>query len=144
MAQLLLLLALILFISFILSSKGRKQLSNTSPLILWRNLFYLLTAAGLVLFILGRSHWMAPLFTALAALTLQVISNKGKIPKASSSNTMSRAEALDILGLSGTPSNEEIIEAHRKLMQKVHPDQGGNDYLAAQLNQARQVLLADD
>ncbi len=53
-----------------------------------------------------------------------------------------RDEALLILGLNGNPDRNEIIAAHRKLIQKLHPDRGGNDYLAARVNQAKDVLLA--
>ncbi|MDQ7076205.1 MAG: molecular chaperone DnaJ [Gammaproteobacteria bacterium] len=57
---------------------------------------------------------------------------------------MSQAEALEILGLDpAEPLNrKQITSAHRKLMQKVHPDRGGSDYLAAQINQAKRTLLA--
>lgn len=57
------------------------------------------------------------------------------------SNGMSRKEALSILGLAEDASNEDIVAAHRKLMQKLHPDRGGNDYLAAKINQAKDFLL---
>ncbi len=55
--------------------------------------------------------------------------------------TMDRSEALQILGLSEPISKEQVESAHRKLMQKLHPDRGGSDYLAIKLNQAKQVLL---
>ncbi len=55
---------------------------------------------------------------------------------------MSEREALAILGLEDGATREQILLAHRRLMQKLHPDHGGNDYLAAQLNQARDTLLS--
>ena len=54
---------------------------------------------------------------------------------------MSNDEALEILGLEGSPSQEEIKLAHKKLMQKLHPDRGGNDFLASLLNRARDQLI---
>ncbi len=54
---------------------------------------------------------------------------------------MTREEALDILGLSGNPDPDTVKNAHHKMMLKVHPDQGGSDYFASKLNQAREVLL---
>ncbi len=50
-------------------------------------------------------------------------------------------EAQQILGLGDKPSKEEIIKAHKQLIQKLHPDRGGNDYLASRVNQAKDVLL---
>lgn len=58
-----------------------------------------------------------------------------------SGSGMSRTEALAVLGLAEGADREAIISAHRRLMQKLHPDRGGNDYLAAKLNQAKDLLL---
>lgn len=54
---------------------------------------------------------------------------------------MSKAIALEILGLHDAASDQDIVLAHRRLMQKMHPDRGGSDYLAKKINAARDFLL---
>ena len=54
---------------------------------------------------------------------------------------MSAAEAYEVLGLKPGAGEAEIQEAYRRLMRAAHPDKGGSDWLAARINQARDILL---
>ena len=54
---------------------------------------------------------------------------------------MSAGEALEILGLDPGARDWEISAAHRRLLQKLHPENGGSSYLAIKVDQARDVLL---
>lgn len=57
------------------------------------------------------------------------------------SSVVTAEQAYKILGISLSATRQEIIEAHRKLMLKNHPDRGGSNYIAAQINQAKKILL---
>lgn len=122
-----------------------------------------LVACALLLLALaavGKVHWLgAFLASALAGLRfllpivlkslpfLAPFLNRAKAESAdtnthSNNNTdMTKAEAFAILGLDDQATDEEITTAHRRLIQKLHPDTGGNEYLATQLNLAKEVLL---
>lgn len=115
----------------------------------------------LILLATGRVNWLVALVGGIAALLSRALpllvqlapiflrarragaqgAGERTEPPRSGNARMTREEALEILGLETGASEAQIVEAHRRLMQKIHPDRGGSAYLAAQLNKARDVLL---
>lgn len=90
--------------------------------------------------------WFARLFSGLRFAKMFTGQGRGDStgeapPSSPGTGTMSRSEALRVLGLKDNATPDEIKAAHRHLMSQVHPDVGGTDYLAQQINQAKDVLL---
>ncbi len=120
-----------------------------------------IAVAMLALAFTGRVHWlgavaasllaglrfMLPLLVRAFPLLQQWLAARQQNPPHSagrataSDGELSVAEALEILGLSPGASREDIIAAHRQLIQKLHPDRGGNAYLASRINRAKDRLL---
>lgn len=59
----------------------------------------------------------------------------------STSSKMTPKDAASVLGIEIDAAESEIREAHRRLISQLHPDKGGTDFLAAQINEARKILL---
>ena len=56
---------------------------------------------------------------------------------------MTHGRALKVLGLSTAATKDEIVAAHRRLIQRMHPDRGGSSFLAAELNAAKKFLMEE-
>lgn len=108
-----------------------------------------ITAGGLLgLAILTARMTRTPLATILSAapqllrlLQKYEMMQQKTSTQPSTSAHLTTEEAALILGVAVNATEEEVRDAHRRLIQKNHPDRGGTDYLAAKINQARDVLL---
>lgn len=132
---------------------------------LWRMGTGLFLGVLVILVITGKMHWIGAALGALVPFArnayglisqlLPLWLQRTKAQQDAQSQPpqptivpMAIQEALDVLGLSGDITNGDItkdmvLDAHRRLIQKLHPDRGGNDYLAAKINQARDQLLQE-
>jgi ABC-type protease/lipase transport system fused ATPase/permease subunit len=125
----------------------------------------ILALVAIILIVLALTGRLHPLFAVIAAAAASLQKFTGLLrflplfknlfadkPTQQSENSssaeqtnlnakMNEEEALKILGVTRHATEDEIIEAHRKLIQKLHPDRGGNDFLASKINQAKDYLL---
>ena len=127
-----------------------KRIKNRSQLI-----FIILAVIVLFLVATGRAHWISAIFVALIPIFKKLFLIVRYLPilqrfaagynnakkRARESGGMTKAEAAKILGIDENSNKEEVISAHKKEMQKHHPDKGGSKEMAARINAARDTLL---
>lgn len=153
-----LLLLLLVVLALFTLSWVRRQPPAIKRKLFWRTLLGLLIIALILLALTGRIHWLGAVIAALLpfakmllGLGLQLFPmwrqrQQQKTAGNSTSADSDLTEALDTLGLTadwerGKLTAEEVHAAHKRLMQKVHPDRGGSDWLAAKVNRARETVL---
>ncbi|MCP8898581.1 molecular chaperone DnaJ [Gilvimarinus xylanilyticus] len=132
----------------------KKQPPGNRRKAIWQILAVLLVALLVFLTVTGRIHWVGAVLGSLIALAkpllglaVQVLPFlKRKPAQTSTAGKMDAAEAAATLGLEQayqdqSLNKEQVVEAHKRLMQKLHPDRGGNDYLASRINAAKEILL---
>lgn len=162
--QLLLVLLGALALFWVVSALSRELTPDVRRRLLG-GLAVLLVLVGVVLALRLGAHWLAlagagvwtvlrrlvPWLVRLAPLGFKHWSARRRAsgphdhraPGGPPASGMSRAEALEVLGLDEGASNAEVLQAYKRLIQQVHPDKpGGSQYLASKVNQAKSVLLA--
>ena len=141
-----------LLVLLLVASLAARLSARHLRLLILATLFIILGTGLVMLALAGRYGLAAPLgFIMMWLLRLWRVTresdNGGKAKRAAGdkagSQPMTVAEARDVLGVDAAASREEIETAYRDLIVKNHPDHGGTDWIAAQLNQARDILLND-
>ncbi len=163
-------LLLILFVLGALQTIAwfKRQPADKRKKMIWRFGLGVLFIFLLLMVATGRAHWflavigaLLPFLRGLLGVALQLLpwwlkrkqptseethQQHSHTPNSPPATTMELQEAMDILGLKGDITKREITAelvnaTHRRLIQKMHPDRGGSDYLAAKINRARDLLL---
>ena len=121
------------------ASRGRTILRRRE----WRFLAGVLALAcfAAAAYVGVRGGWGKSIVLVVMGLWLAVSTRRTGLGLPAVSGRLSDAEARSILGVSADASTEDIQAAYSRLMRMAHPDKGGTDGLAAQLNAARDKLL---
>lgn len=164
MIRLISFIVLVAFLAFMLSPRLRAWLWVRAPMLI----LVAIALVGIALAVTGRLNWIFAAIGAALPMLWRLVgllrfmpwiarllggaaSAGGNAqekpnqepPRGKPNNgRMTRAEAAEMLGVELSADRDEIMAAHRRLIQRLHPDRGGTDYLAARLNEARDCLIA--
>lgn len=140
----------------------RRQAPEKRPRLIIKYGLWIAAAAIFLLVIFGKVHWITagvaavlPLLYKLFSVALRAFPMMQFLNKArkehkqgesqnnnhQNNEKMTLEQAKEIFGFKTVDSIEKVTKRHRELMQKMHPDRGGSDYLAAQINQAKDILI---
>jgi hypothetical protein len=136
-----------------------KQPEDIRPSLRLRYGLYALLGLAILLVFSGKLHWVAGAIAAILPIIQRFFPLlvrflpffKNKVTETSQKKTSTPSNAMDaemdlkralqVFGFEALPSEEKVVQRHRELMQKNHPDRGGSDFLASQINQAKEVLV---
>ena len=158
------LLALIALITIVMVVRHiRSQKPKKRPKLILKYGLYLLAIILVILVITGRVHWITagiaaviPFIFKMSTLAMRFLPmmqfwrsakkqqeqfKQGPSTKNYTGGKMTVKQAKEIFGLDEVNSVEQVTKRHKELMQKNHPDRGGSDFLAAQINHAKEVLI---
>jgi len=145
----LIILVVLFAVSMLFKESYRKQPIETRNKWLITRVLWLFAIILILAAMTGRFHPIGALSSPLIPILWQAYNKffpakgtsnaKDNIPPTSS---MNREQAMQILGLDEGHSEQDVRTAHKKMMAKNHPDKGGSEFLAAQINQAKDVLLS--
>lgn len=152
MLQLLVIITIITL--FVVIRHIRRQPIETRNSLIIRYTLYGLLVIIIGLVVTGRMHWLAAAIAAIFPIAQRVLpwvirflpfiryrKAQQQAPVSPTPDKMDIEQALKIFGFDTIPDEAAITQRHRELIQKNHPDRGGSDYLAAQINEARDVLV---
>jgi len=133
----------------VLSASQRRELGV--KFLIWGSLGFVIAMIAM-----GRTSWITGLLVGLIAIASRLSQlaiyvpvlkklfphMKTSPPKHDTFEDMTRQQAADVLGVSIDANVDEVRFAHKRLIQKLHPDRGGSDLLAKQINQAKDILIS--